>query len=267
MATTKIKLWQLQGADSGRLLITDNEGKLAYLQPDLDKSNPVLSIDDNGIPYWANNLALSKALEALSQIDTTLHTANSYTDQRITDLVAGAPVALDTLKELADKLGEDGEALAALIVQLDGKANKNEVYKKADVNLLVADRYQTATAYTDALKAAILNSVKVPKMAMMGQQMPTLSLSETSIIDFQRTDGDPIPMNVPLEITQVFINGQLGVKNVDYVVEMPNTTLNDVALKFPSIPGDDAGAYVAVMVRWEEPLQLIAPQVNAGGNP
>ena len=43
---------------------------------------------------------------------------NSAINQAITDLINGAPQALDTLKELADALGNDGDAIASLISQL-----------------------------------------------------------------------------------------------------------------------------------------------------
>jgi hypothetical protein len=265
MATTKIKLWQLQGADSGRLLITDEDGKLAYLIPDLTKPSAVLCIGENGIPQWTENTALTKALEALSQVDTALNTANSYTDQRIADLVAGAPVALDTLKELADKLGQDDEALAALIVQLDGKANKNEVYKKADVNLLVADRYQAARDYTDSLKNVLAATIKVQKTATLQLQESPIDGAQFRLADLETTDGD-LPADKNLTVTQVFINGQLGMKQTDYGIVNQNSTQDQLKIIFPAENRPDPNASLIVIVKWEEPL-VIDFGVNPGGNP
>jgi hypothetical protein len=263
MATTKIKLWQLQSApDGGRLLITDLEGKLTYLLPDLDKSNPVLSIGDNGIPQWSENIALSKALEAINSIEGALTTANGYTDQKIAALVDGAPVALDTLKELADKLGEDGEALAALIVQLDGKANKNEVYKKADVNLLVADRYQAATAYTDSLKNVLAATIKVPKTATLVLSESPIDGAQFLLSDLMVVDGDQLPADKNLTVAQVFINGQLGMKQTDYGIAHQGSTLDQVKIVFPAENRPDQMAALVVTVHWEEPIQI-----NFGTNP
>ena len=52
----------------------------------------------------------------------------------INDLIDGAPEALDTLKEIADKLGDDDDAIAALV---------NEIATKADLPLIVTapDQY------------------------------------------------------------------------------------------------------------------------------
>lgn len=49
--------------------------------------------------------------------------ANSYTDSEITALVNGAPLALDTLKELADALSDQGDAVAALVTTINGVAS------------------------------------------------------------------------------------------------------------------------------------------------
>lgn len=48
------------------------------------------------------------------------------TDAAISALVDGAPTALDTLKELADALTDQGDAVAALVLGLDGKLGKTE---------------------------------------------------------------------------------------------------------------------------------------------
>lgn len=54
-------------------------------------------------------------------------------------LIAGAPEALDTLKEIADKLGDDDDALAGLLSQLAGKANAADVYTKTEIGGIVDD--------------------------------------------------------------------------------------------------------------------------------
>lgn len=56
------------------------------------------------------------------------------TDKAIADLVDGAPTALDTLKELADALANDQDAIAAITLALDNKLGKTE--QAADSALL-----------------------------------------------------------------------------------------------------------------------------------
>ncbi|MBR1725272.1 MAG: hypothetical protein IJ724_01250 [Muribaculaceae bacterium] len=54
-------------------------------------------------------------------------------------LIAGAPEALDTLKEIADKLGDDDAALAGLLSAVAGKANAADVYTKSEIGDIVDD--------------------------------------------------------------------------------------------------------------------------------
>jgi hypothetical protein len=56
----------------------------------------------------------------------------TYVNQAISNLVAGAPAALDTLKELATSLNNDGNAVAGLVAEISKKANT------ADLVLTVA---------------------------------------------------------------------------------------------------------------------------------
>ncbi len=63
----------------------------------------------------------------LGRLNTTVNAANvaanAYTDAAISNLVNGAPLALDTLKELADLLSDDSDALSALTVIINQATN------------------------------------------------------------------------------------------------------------------------------------------------
>lgn len=53
--------------------------------------------------------------------------ANDYTDQKIADLINGAPTTLDTLKEIADAMAESQEVVDALDKAIGTKANANDL--------------------------------------------------------------------------------------------------------------------------------------------
>lgn len=55
-------------------------------------------------------------------------------DGRIEGIIGTAPAALDTLGEIADRLAEDNDAIAAINGVLSGKANASEVYTKSEVD-------------------------------------------------------------------------------------------------------------------------------------
>ena len=56
--------------------------------------------------------------------DADMTEAKSYTDAQIAALINGAPEALDTLKEIADKLADNDDAVAALVSSIAGKVDK-----------------------------------------------------------------------------------------------------------------------------------------------
>ncbi|MDU2064716.1 MAG: hypothetical protein E6713_07710 [Sporomusaceae bacterium] len=97
--------WVLKKIGSGRLQHNDLLGRSAADQ------HPIEAIT---------------GLRALINTLITTDDAQKYTDQKIADLIGGAPEALDTLKELADKLSSEDDSLAAIITQLANKVDKVE---------------------------------------------------------------------------------------------------------------------------------------------
>lgn len=59
--------------------------------------------------------------------DVAYANANAYTDQKIADLINGAPTTLDTLKEIADAMTTEQSAVDALESAIGTKANKADL--------------------------------------------------------------------------------------------------------------------------------------------
>ena len=101
-----------------------------------------MSIDDRTtnrsykLPNVGNFLAddVVRLRDALAAIDADIYAR--YTklevDQLITNLINGAPGALDTLNELAEALGDDANFAATVASQLALKADASNVYSKAE---------------------------------------------------------------------------------------------------------------------------------------
>ncbi|WP_040537018.1 hypothetical protein [Schleiferilactobacillus shenzhenensis] len=71
----------------------------------------------------AINKRIDDAIAAIARGDgDTLTAAKQYADKIKSDLVNGAPQALDTLKELADSLTGDNSQLATLLTQVGDNA-------------------------------------------------------------------------------------------------------------------------------------------------
>ncbi|RQV39115.1 hypothetical protein DF027_21240 [Burkholderia cenocepacia] len=77
----------------------------------------------------------------------TLASSKSYTDDKIAGLIGGAPETLNTLKELADALGDDKDYAAHVTAELGLKAYTTDVDAK-DASILAK-----AKAYTDSSPA------------------------------------------------------------------------------------------------------------------
>ena len=82
----------------------------------------------------------------------TLNSAKKYTDDKIADLVGGAPETLDTLKEIAEALGEDANLSATLTTEIGKKVDKNYV----DGNFV---KTSSLVYMTDAEATAMVDSI------------------------------------------------------------------------------------------------------------
>jgi hypothetical protein len=65
--------------------------------------------------------------ETKGAADTALTNAKSYTDQKVADLINGAPTTLDTLKEIADAMDANDTVVDALEKSIGSKANSSDL--------------------------------------------------------------------------------------------------------------------------------------------
>ena len=68
--------------------------------------------------------------DASGSAASALEEAKAYTDSEITDLINGAPITRDTLKEIADAMAENQTVVEALDAAIGTKANKTDVPTK-----------------------------------------------------------------------------------------------------------------------------------------
>lgn len=83
------------------------------------------------------NDAADRAAESATEAANYSKNAKEYTDQRITELVGGAPEALDTLKEISDALENNDSVVGAILHDLGEKVNAS--YVENYVNQKFAD--------------------------------------------------------------------------------------------------------------------------------
>ena len=103
-----------QAANIENLELQEGELALAYSQ---DKGEAAL---------YAGNGTGKIVLNDVKAADVTgaLNTAKSYTDTKLSELVNGAPAAMDTLKELADAISSNSSVMEALQTAIGDKVDK-----------------------------------------------------------------------------------------------------------------------------------------------
>lgn len=102
--------------DSNFAYVSDIPTKFSELENDSLKN--VDNTSDENKPV---SIAQRKA------IDDAYANSNAYTDQKIADLIGGAPETLDTLKEVADAIAESKDVEEALNLAIGTKANQTEL--------------------------------------------------------------------------------------------------------------------------------------------
>lgn len=108
---------------------------------------------DNAISAAITNLNLSGTYDALGAADQALLDAQSYADQKVADLVDGAPALLDTLNEIAAAIGDDANYFTTVAEGLSQKADTTYVDSEIS-DLDSAAQGYAASAESNAITSA-----------------------------------------------------------------------------------------------------------------
>ncbi|MBD5113142.1 MAG: hypothetical protein HDT42_11530, partial [Ruminococcaceae bacterium] len=116
---------------------TTKEGEidsaLAVINGDKETIGSIAHCLDDSKHYTDNQIDTLKTQTATDLADALKpYATKEEVDGRIEGIIGTAPTALDTLGEIADKLAEDSDAIAAINGVLVGKVNKSDVYTKAE---------------------------------------------------------------------------------------------------------------------------------------
>lgn len=138
----------LFNGSKGIALSEDLETKAAELQ---DNINLKASQSDLEAYMSATDTKVSELEEKIGNVPTkvsefendTNYQSASQVDARIQEVVAAAPEALDTLKELADALGNDPNSAGTVTTELAKKANSIDVYTKEEADAKFITEHQS----------------------------------------------------------------------------------------------------------------------------
>lgn len=137
----------LFNGSKGIALSEDLETKAAELQ---DNINLKASQSDLEAYMSATDTKVSELEEKIGNVPTKVsefendanYQSASQVDARIQEVVAAAPEALDTLKELADALGNDPDFAGTVTTELAKKANSIDVYTKEEADAKFITEHQ-----------------------------------------------------------------------------------------------------------------------------
>lgn len=105
--------------------IDENKKSISDLSGNLKATN--IPIEDTSNNFENDNIE-GALQELIQKIATALINAHSYTDGKISALINGSPTTLDTLKELADAIGENEDLITALNSAIGNKADSGHTH-------------------------------------------------------------------------------------------------------------------------------------------
>lgn len=149
----------LFNGSKGIALSEDLETKAAELQ---DNINLKASQSDLEAYMSATDTKVSELEEKIGNVPTKVselendanYQSASQVDARIQEVVAAAPEALETLKELADALGNDPDFAGTVTTELAKKANSIDVYTKEEADAKFITEHQSLEAEIEARSTA-----------------------------------------------------------------------------------------------------------------
>lgn len=138
-------------------------------------------VTDTEKETWNNSLNNAK-----DYADATYQQATGYTDNKIAELINGAPETLDTLKEVADAIEENESVVEALDAAIGKKANQAELdthINNSVIHVTATDKSNWNSAKTHAASAHAPANAEVNQNAFSN-----VAVGNTTIAADSKTD-------------------------------------------------------------------------------
>ena len=130
--------------------LTEHQDLSTYATKE-EVSAVIINIEDNYQPKgdyltehqsledYATKAEIAEAGYLTEHQDLSDYATQQFVGEKIAEVVGAAPEALDTLKEIADKLTDNDDAVAGIVSTLSEKANASEVYTTEEVDEMIDD--------------------------------------------------------------------------------------------------------------------------------
>ena len=112
--------------------VNNINNSITNINDSIDAINQEIGLGNTGDTSSSNPIIRKDDLED--------YATKTYVGDEISALVNGAPETLDTLKELADALGNNENSVTTITTELGKKANSNDVYTKTETDNLLSGK-------------------------------------------------------------------------------------------------------------------------------
>ena len=236
-------------ATEGDVVATGLFARIEKLEADLAAHTHEIA-DVNGLQAALDAKADKDTFDALKALvgelpqDAAATTVVGYVDKKVADLVNGAPETLDTLKELADALNNQPDAIAALTATVGQKADQSaldELAALVETNKGAADAVDTRVSDLEALLAgfggvdepATVKDALAELQATLNTKVDQNAVDTTVATSIAKLALSGSENNNGLTISLDFTNGesvvQLGQVEIPVVtVQEVNTIINNL---------------------------------------
>lgn len=193
----------LFNGSKGIALSEDLETKAAELQ---DNINLKASQSDLEAYMSATDTKVSELEEKIGNVPTKVsefendanYQSASQVDARIQEVVAAAPEALDTLKELADVLGNDPDFAGTVTTELAKKANSIDVYTKEEADAKFITEHQsleglaTEKFVEEQIVAGLSNTLEAlnATVQILQSKVDVLTKTNTEVVSVDGSAGE-----------------------------------------------------------------------------
>ena len=165
------------------------DGVTSAIQTQLDSKLATATASSTYAPLASPTLTgVPLAPTAAANTNTTQIATTAYVQTELTDLLNGAPGALDTLNELASALGNDANYSTTITTALSGKLSKTggTMVGELDMGGYKATNLATPTVSTDAASKGYVDGVTVAPSNLTG---PITSVGAATTIASQTGTG------------------------------------------------------------------------------
>lgn len=177
-----------------------------------------------------NTSDLNKPVSTATQyaIDLAYANSNAYTDQKVADLINGAPGTLDTLKEIADAMEENQDVVEALEASIGSKASQTEMdthVENSTIHITTSERSNWNAAKTHA------DSAHAPSNAQANQNaFSNVKVGNTTIAADTTTDTLTLVAGDNVTITPDATNDKITIAAKDTIYTHPSHTAKESGL-------------------------------------